>query len=280
MLLQVEVPAKALAADLAAERFLVVVGVHVKGQVVDLVEGLVADVALVGLFAAVRQPVVLVVALLVETLAAVLAREGLVVCVDSYVGVQGRATVEGLAAVVTLVRLLLGVDYLVTTQSARLAKALVADLADEGPGSGVHGHVTSEVIVGVEDLAALRAYVGLLLSRVLFLRGRVLLLPARGLFGFRLVYRRRRRHFRVYHRWRWWRLVGRWRCRKRPQQRTRVIVEQRVVLEKVLVVPEGRDVLLEGRLQVGRVTQRQTWRSLLQKRRCSGRRRRRRGRAR
>ena len=29
------------------------------------------------------------------------------------------------------------------------------DLADEGPCSSVHGHVSAEVVVGVEDLAAL-----------------------------------------------------------------------------------------------------------------------------
>ena len=88
VLLQVEVPAESLAADLAAEGLLIVVGVHVEGEVVDLVEGLVADVAFVSLLTAVGQFVVLVVALLVETLAAVLADEGLDVGVDARVGVE------------------------------------------------------------------------------------------------------------------------------------------------------------------------------------------------
>ena len=61
--LGVEISAESLAADATGEGFLHVV--HVEGQVVDLVEGFVADEALVGLFDAARQFVVLVVALLV-----------------------------------------------------------------------------------------------------------------------------------------------------------------------------------------------------------------------
>ena len=59
--LQVEVAAEALAAGGAGEGLLVVVRVHVEGQVVDLMEGLVADGALVLLLPAVSQLVVLVV---------------------------------------------------------------------------------------------------------------------------------------------------------------------------------------------------------------------------
>ena len=59
--LQVKVPAEALAARGAGEGLLVVVRVHVEGEVVDLVEGLVTDGAFVLLLPAVRQLVVLVV---------------------------------------------------------------------------------------------------------------------------------------------------------------------------------------------------------------------------
>ena len=59
--LQVKVPAEALSTGGAGEGLLVVVRVHVEGQVVHLVEGLVADGALVLLLPAVRQLVVLVV---------------------------------------------------------------------------------------------------------------------------------------------------------------------------------------------------------------------------
>lgn len=61
VLLQVKVAAEALPAGVAGEGLLVVVCVHVEGQVVDLVEGLVADGALVLLLSAVGQLVVLVV---------------------------------------------------------------------------------------------------------------------------------------------------------------------------------------------------------------------------
>lgn len=61
MLLEVKVPAEALAARGAGEGLLVVVGVHVEGQVVDLVEGLVANGTFVLLLAAVGQLVILVV---------------------------------------------------------------------------------------------------------------------------------------------------------------------------------------------------------------------------
>lgn len=61
VLLQVKVAAEAFAAGGAREGLLVVVRVHVERQVVDLMEGLVADGALVLLLSAVRQLVVLVV---------------------------------------------------------------------------------------------------------------------------------------------------------------------------------------------------------------------------
>lgn len=59
--LQVKVPAEALPAGGAGEGLLVVVRVHVEGEVVHLVERLAADGALELLLAAVRQLVVLVV---------------------------------------------------------------------------------------------------------------------------------------------------------------------------------------------------------------------------
>lgn len=90
VLLEVEVPAEALAADGTLEGLFVVVGVHVEGEVVDLMEGLVAHVAFVRLLARVSEFVVLVVALLVESLAAKLTHERLVPLVDPDVGVQSR----------------------------------------------------------------------------------------------------------------------------------------------------------------------------------------------
>lgn len=155
VLLEVKVPAEPLAAHLARVRFLVIVRVHVEGQVVDLVKSFVADGALVGLLTRVREPVVLVVPFLVETLAAVFAHPGLEARMDSNVRVKRRTAVERFAARGALVRLLLRVNDLVSTQGARLPEALAANLADEGPSARVNGHVPCQVIVCVEYLSAL-----------------------------------------------------------------------------------------------------------------------------
>ena len=155
VLLQIEVATESLAAQLARERLLVVVRVHVERQVVDLMEGLVAHATLVLLVGGVRQLVVLVVALLVEALTAVLANERLVALVDAHVRVERRRPVERLLTGAALVRFLRRVDDLVATQRARLAEALAAHLAHEGPRPRVHGHVSGEVVVRVEDLPAL-----------------------------------------------------------------------------------------------------------------------------
>lgn len=152
MFFQIEIPTESFAADLARKWLLVVVSMHVKGQIVDLMERLVADVALIGLFATVRQLVILVVPLLMEPLAAVLADERLVIGVDAPVGVQCRASVKSFAACRTFVRLLRCVDDLVPAQGARLAKALATDLADERSSSRVNWHVSSQIIMCVEHL--------------------------------------------------------------------------------------------------------------------------------
>lgn len=157
VLLQVEVPAEAFAAHVAGEGLLVVVRVHVERQVVDLVEGLVADAAFVLLLRAVGQLVVLVVTLLVEALAAVLAHPRLVALVNPHVRVERGGPVEAFSARAALVRLVVGVDDFVSTQGAGLAKTLAADLADKGASPGVDGHVASQIVVGVENLAALSA---------------------------------------------------------------------------------------------------------------------------
>lgn len=88
--LEVEVPAEALAADLAGEGFFVVVGVHVEGEVVDLVEGFRADGAFISFFPAVGELVIFVIALLMEAFAAVFADEGLISGVDPGVSIQRR----------------------------------------------------------------------------------------------------------------------------------------------------------------------------------------------
>lgn len=61
VLLEVKVPAKPFAARRAGEGLLVVVGVHVEGEVVNLMESLVADIALELLLPTVGQLVVFVI---------------------------------------------------------------------------------------------------------------------------------------------------------------------------------------------------------------------------
>ena len=89
---------------------------QMKGEIVNLMEGLPADLTLKGLLIVVRQLVVFVVALLVEALAAELALIGFVAGVDAHVGVQRGAPIEGFAAVGALMRLLRRVDDLVAAK--------------------------------------------------------------------------------------------------------------------------------------------------------------------
>lgn len=250
VLLEIEVPAESLAADFAGEGLLVVVGVHVEGEVVNLVERLVANVALVRLFAAVRQLVILVVTLLMEPLAAVLAHERFVVGVDAPVRVQGRAPVESFAAGRTLVRLLRRVDDLVPAQSARLAKPFPAYLADERPRPRVDGHVSGQIVVGVEHLAAFRAG-----ECLLFIRCAEFVTPWSGALLFTLALARRDRcqaHLResflngdggrriLWDRGR----GGGWRSWEGTQQRVGMIIEKGVRLQQILL-PQRWHVLLE-----------------------------------
>lgn len=66
MFFQVEVAAETLATGCTGEGLLVVMCVHVEGQIVDLMEGFVADGALVLLLAAVSQFMILVVSWAIE----------------------------------------------------------------------------------------------------------------------------------------------------------------------------------------------------------------------
>ena len=140
----------------------------------------IADIALVRLLSTVGQSVVLVVALLMETLATELTLERLVPVVNPHVSVQSGAPVERLSTNLTLVRLLIGVDDLVTTESGRLSEAFATDLAlrlsidvfnlkrvnlaNKRPSSRVHGHVSCQVVMCVEDFSTVWTRVGLVLA--------------------------------------------------------------------------------------------------------------------
>lgn len=163
--LEVKVSAKALAADLAGERLLVVVRMHMEGQIVNLMKRFVANVALVRFLAAMRELVVLVVTFLMEALAAELADKRLEIGMYARVGIEGRTTIEGLAARHALVRLFSGVDDLVSAKGTRLTETLATNLADKRPGACMNRHVSSQIIMRIEHLAAFWASESLLLVR-------------------------------------------------------------------------------------------------------------------
>lgn len=140
---------------------------HVEGKIVHLMEGLVADVALVRFVATVGQLVILVIPLLMESFATEFADEWLVASVNSRVRVEGRRSIECLSACVAFVGLLGGVDYFVAAQCGRLSETFAADLADEWSSSGMNRHVSGQIVVGVEYFAT-------------FLAGESLLLPTRS----------------------------------------------------------------------------------------------------
>jgi len=100
-------------AVLAVERFLFVVRIHVKGQIVDLVKGLRAYATLVWFDLRVRQKVILVVTLLVKSLAANSAGERLVPRVYPHMCIKGGRPVKRLPAFFAFMRALLCVDNFV-----------------------------------------------------------------------------------------------------------------------------------------------------------------------
>ena len=60
--------------------------------------------------------------------------------------------------------LFVGVDDLMSAQGASLPEPLAANLADERPGPGVHGHVSRQVVVSVEHFPAVQTSKSFLLS--------------------------------------------------------------------------------------------------------------------
>lgn len=103
VLFKVKIATKTFAAHLTRERLFVVVGMHVKCEIVDLMERLRTDCAFVGFLAAVGKFVVFVVAFLVKALPAIFADERFVAGVDSSVSVKSGRSVESFAACVTFV---------------------------------------------------------------------------------------------------------------------------------------------------------------------------------
>lgn len=156
MFLKIEVATESLSTARASEWLAFVVRMHVEGEVVDLVEGLVADGTPELLLLRVRQLMVLVVSLLVESLAALFAGEGFETVVDSQVSVERRRSIEGLSTRLALMWLLRCVDDLVSTEGTRLPESFIADLTDERTSPRMHRHVSRQIVVRVERFSTLR----------------------------------------------------------------------------------------------------------------------------
>lgn len=122
MLFEIKIATESFGADLTGEWLLVVVGVHVEGEIIDLMEGFIADRALICFIAAVCQFVILIVALLMETLPTKFTHERLIPCMDSGMGVEGGGAIEGLTARVTFMGLLRCVNDFMTTECRCLTR--------------------------------------------------------------------------------------------------------------------------------------------------------------
>ena len=81
-------------------------GVHMKREVINLVERFVTDVTLVLFLGTVGEFMVFVISLLMETFSTKFARERFVIEMYAHVRVQGGATIERFAARGTLMRFL------------------------------------------------------------------------------------------------------------------------------------------------------------------------------
>lgn len=103
MFLQVKVSTKAFGTYIARVRFLIIVRVHMKREIVDLMKCFVTYRTLILFLRAVSKFVVFIVSLLVETFPAKFARERFVVEMNTHVRVQCGATVECFSARGTLV---------------------------------------------------------------------------------------------------------------------------------------------------------------------------------
>jgi len=94
---------------------------------------------------------VLVVALLVKPFPTELTDPWLESRVDADMSVESRGPIETFATSIASVRLLLCMDYLVSAEGTRLTKSLPAYLANEWSGSCVDWHVSSQVVMGIEN---------------------------------------------------------------------------------------------------------------------------------
>lgn len=90
MLFEVKIPTESFATFFTCEWLFVVVRVHVKCQIVHLMESFAANVTLEGLLAGVRKAMVFIIAFLVKSFSTNVADKWLVAGMDANVSVQRR----------------------------------------------------------------------------------------------------------------------------------------------------------------------------------------------
>lgn len=79
----------------------------------------------------------------------------------SSVGVEGRRAIKCFAASRTFMGFVLCVNDLMATESRCLTKSFATNFADERTSSGVHWHVSREIVMCIKDLPTFRTCEGL-----------------------------------------------------------------------------------------------------------------------
>lgn len=137
--------------------------VHMKLQIRQFIESLLAQGALVGFFARVNKNMISQITLLVKTLPASLTNEFFLVAVSADMRFQSRRAVKCFFANMAFVRFFLRVDYLMPAQGRRQAKAFAAGITYKWPRKCMIGHfkVNRQGVFCLENLTALIALVRL-----------------------------------------------------------------------------------------------------------------------
>ena len=153
MLFEVEIPTESFATFFTCEWLFVVVRVHMKCQIVHLMESFAANVAFKRFLAGVRKAMIFIIPFLVKSFSANVANKWLVAGVYANMSVQRRWSVESFSTNVTLVGFFLRVNDLVPAESAGLPKSFSAYFALERPSSRMYGHVASKIVMRIENFA-------------------------------------------------------------------------------------------------------------------------------
>ena len=115
MFLQVKVSTKSFTTFLTGVRFLLVMCVHMKSQVIDLMKRFSTEMTLKCFHSSVSQTMILIVAFLVETFAAHVTNKWFVTKMNAHVRVQGGGTVKSFTTFFAFVWFVLRMDDFMST---------------------------------------------------------------------------------------------------------------------------------------------------------------------